>query len=303
MYVVSFHSIFNENAILLAKRLKVPYITEFNPQDGDIIVVFGTHEQFDKLYFIQCLKKVHYLIIQTEQFSSKVFDNKYYMELIQQNPLLDWSRHNVERLKSKLDLKVYSLYFYDFITAETPEWASRPIDFFFCGAANDERKTALETFKQENPSAKIEIDLSYSFVNPVLLLEKLKQVKYVLNIPYYQDNALETHRINRALSAGCEVVSLYSKDTFLNKQYSPYVHFVNHLSEFTFLLEIERKNHYSALMDDFGLKTIESNLRGIQYAAKCLTQTKEKEVTKVETTDFLSLLKEKKLKEMKKLTP
>ena len=299
MYVISFHSIFNENAILLSRRLKIPFVTEFNPQDGDVVIVFGIHEQADKLYFIQSVKKIHYIIIQTEQFPSKVFDNKYYMELIQQNPLLDWSRTNVERLKSKLDLKIYSLYFYDFITPETPDWDSRPIDFFFCGAANPERKEMLETFKKENPTARIEIDLSYSFVNPVVLLDKLKQVKYILNIPYYPENALETHRINRALSAGCEVVSLYSKDPYLNKQYSPYVHFVKQLSDFTFLLENERKGDYAALMEDFGLKAIESNLRGILYAARLVTKPKEV----VETTDFMALLKEKKLKEMQKLTP
>ncbi len=298
MYVVSFHSIFNENAILLSKRLKIPFITEFNPQDGDIIIVFGIHEHADKLYFIQCATKIHYIIIQTEQFSSKVFDNKYYMELIQRNPLLDWSRYNVERLKSKLDLKIYSLYFYDFITHDTPDWNSRPIDFFFCGSANEERKEMLESFKKENPTARIEIDLSYSFVNPILLLEKLKQVKYVLNLPYYADNSLETHRINRALSAGCEVLSLYSKDIHLNRQYEPYVHFVKKFSDFTFLLEIERKGDYSALMEDFGLKAIESNLRGILYAAKTLTKPAVVE----ETTDFMALLKEKKLKELKKLT-
>ena len=298
MYVISFHSIFNENAILLSKRLNIPFITEFNPQDGDIIIVFGIHEHADKLYFIQSVTNIHYIIIQTEQFSSKVFDNKYYMELIQRNPLLDWSRYNVERLKSKLDLKIYSLYFYDFITHDTPDWNSRPIDFFFCGSANEERKGMLESFKKENPTARIEIDLSYSFVNPILLLEKLKQVKYVLNLPYYADNSLETHRINRALSAGCEVLSLYSKDTHLNTQYEPYVHFVKKFSDFTFLLEIERKGNYSALMEDFGLKTIESNLRGILYAAKTLTKPKEV----AETTDFMALLKEKKLKELKKLT-
>jgi hypothetical protein len=261
------------------------------------------------MYFIQAAKKIQYLIIQTEQFPSKVFDNKYYMELIQQNPLLDWSRYNVERLKSKLDLKIYSLYFYDFITREIPEWESRPIDFFFCGASNEERKALLDTFQKENPTARIEIDLSYSFVNPIQLFDKLKQVKYVLNLPYYQEIALETHRINRALSAGCEVVSLYSKDTRLNKQYSPYVHFVHQLSDFTFLLENERKGNYRTLMEDFGNHAIESNLRGILYAVKCLNVNANAKAivnakAKVEplTTDFMTLLKEKKLKEMKKLT-
>jgi hypothetical protein len=290
MYVVSFHSIFNENAILLSQRLKIPFITEFSPKEGDIAIIFGAHDQADKLFFIQELTKCHYIIIQTEQFPSKIFDNKYYMELIQQNPLLDWSRLNVEKLKSKLDLKIYSHYFFDFISPETPEWSSRPIDFFFCGAANEERRKSLEAFKKENPTARCEFDLSYSFVNPVLLMDKLKQVKYVLNLPFYEENSLETHRINRALSMGCEVVSLYSKDTYLNKKYNPYVHFVKHLSDFTFLLEIEKKGDYKTLMEDFGLKAIESNLQGIHFAAKILRQPK-KEVEP--PTDFLTLMREK----------
>ena len=100
------------------------------------------------------------------------------------------------------------------------------------------------------------------------MTEKLKQVKYVINLPYYEKNALETHRINRALSAGCEVISVYSKDKYFNKQYSPYVHFVRELTDFTLLLEQERKGDYVALMEDFGFKSIESNIHGIQHAER-----------------------------------
>jgi len=294
MYVVSFHSIFNENAIILASRLKVPFVTELNPQDGDIIVVFGAHEQSDKLYLIQDLKKIQYILIQTEQFPSKVFDNKYYMELVQRNALLDWSRYNVERIKTKISTKVYSFYFFDFMIHDVPEWEDRPIDFFFCGAGNDERKKLLEQFQKDNPTANIEVDFNYSFINPHVLIEKLKKVKYVLNLPFYEENSLETHRIHRALSAGCEVVSLYSKDLFMNKQYEPYVHFVKDLSEFTLLLEQERKGNFTELMNDFGLKAIEGNLRAIRHAEKIyLMPPKVKPV--VEKTDFMSLLQQKKL--------
>lgn len=276
MYVVSFHSIFNENAVLLSRRLGIPFITDLNPQDGDVIIIFGAQEQSDKLFYLQKMKKIHFIIIQTEQFSSSVFDNKYYMELIQNNSLLDWSRYNVERLKSKINLKVYSFYFFDFMESENTEWETRPIDFFFCGAANEERKKILEEFKKENPTAKIEIDLSYSYTNPSLLVEKLKTVKYVINIPYYGDNSLETHRINRALSVGCEVISLYSKDKYLNKNYAPYVHFVKELGDFTFLLEHDRKGNYRALMEDFGFKAIETNLNGIHHAVRKWIQTQTK---------------------------
>jgi len=273
MYVVSFHAIFNENAILLSKRLQVPFITDLNPQDGDVIIVFGAQDQADKLFYLQEMKKIHYILIQTEQFPSKVFDNKYYMELVHKHAMLDWSRYNVERLKSKIQTKVYSFYFFDFMIPELPPWETRPIDFFFCGAESEERKKILAEFQKENPTAKIEIDLKYSYTNPNELVEKLKQVKYLLNIPFYDNNSLETHRINRALSAGCEVVSVYSKDKYLNRQYAPYVHFVKELTDFTFLLEQEKKGDYQALMDDFGSIAIESNLKGLRHAERVWNQS------------------------------
>lgn len=272
MYVVSFHSIFNENAILLSRRLNIPFVTDLNPQDGDILVVFGAQDQSDKLFFLQEMKKIHYILIQTEQFPSKVFDNKYYMELVHKNFMLDWSRYNIEQIKSKIQIKVFSFYFFDFMVSETPAWETRPIDFFFCGAASDQRQKQLSDFQKDNPNATMVIDLSYSFTNPNVLIEQLKKTKYVINLPFYENNSLETHRINRALSAGCEVVSLFSKDKYLNRQYDPYVHFVKELNDFTFLLEQERKGDYTKLMEDFGFHTIESNLRGIRHAERLYTQ-------------------------------
>jgi hypothetical protein len=150
----------------------------------------------------------------------------------------------------------------------------------------------------------MEIDLSYSYVHPTAILEKLKQVKYVINLPFFEDNSLETHRIHRALSAGCEVVSLYSKDKYANKQYDPYVHFVKELSDFPFLLELERKGNYTALMEDFGIKAIESNLKGILHAEKIGSIVPIGPVTKPtvveEVTDFKAMLEKKKLMESAK---
>jgi hypothetical protein len=230
------------------------------------------------------------------------------MELVQNNPILDWSRYNVERLKQKIDIKVFSFYFFDFVAMPNTDWESRPIDFFFCGAATDDRKRILDQFKEENSWAKCEFDLSYSYTSPPALFEKLKQVKYVLNLPFYADNSLETHRINRALSAGCEVISIYSKDKFLNKKYEPYVHFVKELDEFTVLIEQERKSNYKALMEDFGQKMIDSNLRAIETLAKqpvkaSVTQPVTQSVkAKEELTDFAALLRKKKEKEALKVS-
>lgn len=321
MYVVSFHPIFNENAMILSKRLNVPFVVELSPKPDDIIIIFGAHEQADKLYMIQQNFKISYIIIQSEQFESKVFDNKYFMELIQNNPILDWSRLNVERIKSKINTKVYSFYYYDYFSMEhLPPLESRKIDFFFTGAKNPEREKAFAQFKLANPNSIFEIDYSYSFTNPVELTKKLLNVKYVINMPYYKNNALETHRINRALSLGCEVISLPSGDADMNKKYEPYVHFVSRLSEFTTLLEIEPRSNYPKMLEDFGSRDIENNLRSILYAQKKILESRNKieefenkvikdvEINEIPpplrqpvSTDFSKFLAQKKLNENKNL--
>ena len=75
MYVISFHLIFNENANILAKRLNVPYVVEFNPKPNDLIVVFGAHDQAINLYGLQEQIKFKCIIIQSEQYESKIFDS------------------------------------------------------------------------------------------------------------------------------------------------------------------------------------------------------------------------------------
>ena len=243
----------------------------------DIIIVFGAHEQADKLMFCQQQIGCDFIIVQSEQFESKHYDNKYYMELVRKNPILEWSKSNVERLKSKMDLKVYSLYFYDFFGVDSGEdFDKRPIDFFFCGAPSPEREKMLNDFKLSNPSSVIHIDFSYSYANPIELLNKLKTVKYVINLPYYKNNALETHRIHRALSAGCQVITMPCYDEDMNRKYAPYVHFVRELSDFSTLIEIEPRASYTQLMKDFGSRMIEDNLRGIRYAEKKIVEAREK---------------------------
>ena len=268
MFIVTFHPIFNENANILSARIGVPVLQEMSPKKNDVYIIFGAHEQADKLIYIQQALNIKYIIIQTEQFESKVFDNKYYIELIQKNPILDWSKKNVELLKSKIDVKVYGLYYYDNYVLNNLDikFEDREIDFFFCGAYSKEREKVLNEFMSENPNYKYEFDMSYNYVNPVELTNKLKNVKYVINLPYYKNNVLETHRINKALSLGCEVISLFSSDEMMNRKYIPYVHFVNELNDFSLLFEIEKKSNYLKFMEDFGKKSIENSIRSIFFA-------------------------------------
>jgi hypothetical protein len=280
MYIVSFHTIFSENALILAQRLGVQFVQNLAPEKNDIIIVFGAQEQADKLVLLQQAQNVSYIIIQTEQVQSKVFDNKYYVQLLQTNMVLDWSKYNVEFLKKRLSsYRVYSFYFYEFLSpveASLPAFEDRPIDYFFAGVSTPTRQHMLQDFQRHNPTAVMEFDFSYNHVNQQTFMEKLKQVKYVINIPYYSESALEIHRINRALSAGCEVVSLPSADEDLNQRYSPYVHFVPRLNDFSTLLELERRSDYMKVMKDFGAHMVESNLRGIVFAEKCILEERQR---------------------------
>jgi len=288
MYVVSFKSCFNENATILASRLQIPFISELSPNKDDIMIVFGANEQADKLVFIQKNIGCSYIIIQSEKYDSKAFDNKYYVELLENNPILDWSRSNTEKLKERINTRVFSFYFYDFLSnKELPNFDSRPIDFFFTGESHKLRDAMLEDFKRINPTSVIEFDTSNSYTNPMHLFEKLKSVKYVIQMPY--DNSTpDSYTIHRALSVGCEVISL-SMDESLSLKYRSFVHTVTRLTDFTTLLEIEKRGDYEKFMKEYGLVEIENNLRAIVFAHKTITESK---IPKVDFADFL----EKKLK-------
>lgn len=262
MYIISFHIIFNENANILAKRLNIPYVVDFSPKENDLIIVFGCHDQATNLNALQEQIKFKCIIIQSEQYESKTFDNKYYIQLLKNNYVLDWSKYNIERFKKQMDIKVFSFYYYDFFILENQ---NRPIDFFFCGAHSPEREFKLNQFKLQNPDYVVDIDFSGNHMTFIDLNNKLANVKYVINLPYYKNNSLETHRINKALACGCQVISIPSSDHYLNEKYKDYVHFVNDLSDFCPLLEIIPKKNYKEMMKTYGEPLILQNLNAIHH--------------------------------------
>jgi len=66
------------------------------------------------------------------------------------------------------------------------------------------------------------VDFEWKHSNAESLTKILQQCKVVLNIPYYKHNPLETHRINKALSCGCDVISLNSVEDDANNFYKDY---------------------------------------------------------------------------------
>jgi hypothetical protein len=274
MYIVCFDPIFSENAILLSKRLNIELIQQMTPQDNDIIIIFGAYKVADVLVQIQEKINVEYLIVQSSQYYSKDFDNKYYVELLHNNSIIDWSKENIIRLKKNIpQLQVFSLYYYDyFVQNELPEFNNRTIDFYFSGEYSKERELILTDFKLKNASYNVEIDLSNSITNTLEHNEKLKNVKYLINLPLFKDEALNTHDINKALYMGCNVVSLPSVDVELNDLYKNYIYIVPRLCDFTLLIEQEPKDNIMKLIEKYSIYQIESNIKGIFYAEKKLKE-------------------------------
>jgi hypothetical protein len=81
----------------------------------------------------------------------------------------------------------------------------------------------LKDLQEKHPNLSFYIDFDWSHKNSESLTQILHECKVVLNIPYYNDNALETHRIHKALACGCKVISHPSADKDANEFYKEYI--------------------------------------------------------------------------------
>ena len=204
--------------------------------------------------------------------NSVVYDNKNYITLLKKNLVFPFSFEISKQLKLKYEIDSHSLYFFDFFNIEdTIDFKDRPIDFFFCGCKSDLRDKQIELLRKKYPDKNIEVDYDYSYTTPLELMKKLTQVKYVLNISFYENSSLETHRIHRALSASCKVLSLKPYLKYEEEGYDEYVIFVDSLDDFVFgdVKEFnERRSsqvpEWNLLMEKVGIKVLNHNLATIQ---------------------------------------
>ncbi len=103
------------------------------------------------------------------------------------------------------------------------ETNERPYDVCFIGSKNERREKILKELQEQYPDLNFYIDFDWSHKNSDSLTKILHQCKLVLNIPYYDVNALETHRIHKSLACGCKVISLPSADEDTNEFYKKYI--------------------------------------------------------------------------------
>lgn len=228
--ILVFHTIFSENAFCLSRRLGITIENNFTPEEGKIYLVFGAHEQAINLYNIQRqVKNIKFIIINTEPPQSNHLKNKYFLTLMKEN--IVWDYHDLsKKYLGGQGIRVYSMYFPEFVY--TPVETPREIDILFVGSKSDRRVAVEKRLREKYPDKKIEFHMDWKHSDQAEMRKLLQSAKVVLNIPYYDSNILETHRIHFAMACGCEVVSLYSGYKTIDDFYSPYVHFCHDLFEY-----------------------------------------------------------------------
>ena len=230
-----FSPVYIENATLLSLRLKIPILKELRA--NEIIICFGCAIDPKKLIEFSIKNPVKYIIINGENISSKYYDpndeiGRYYIYLQKKHITFQYSPYTAEHVE-KFGIKCGAIVDFEFMNRDNIySTCDQPIDILFYGFPNEERERVETLLKNKYPDKNIHFAFTV-YGND--LLELLVKSKYVLNIPYFENSALEIHRINQALACGCKVISTRSSCEYLNKKYESKISFVDDWSEFVFL--------------------------------------------------------------------
>ena len=140
---------------------------------------------------------------------------------MKRNIVFDYNTLTTDNLKETHNIKVLSYFFFEFMKFQS-ESDERPYDVAFIGSKNERREDFINLIKKQYPHLNVYVDFEWKHSNAESLTKILQLCKVVLNIPYYTHNPLETHRINKALACGCDVISLNSAEDDANSFYKDY---------------------------------------------------------------------------------
>lgn len=286
--VLSCHAIFNEMAFSISQRFGFELIKDFNPKEGDIYLVLGAHEKAVELYSSQ---KQHnnvfgYIIYNSEQCGSDYWKNKYYTMLCKENVVFNYSNDLAKELEKKFKIPTYSFFTWDFLT-----WADvephEHYDIVFVGSKSDEREELHQKLVSEFPDKKIMFHYENQYVSPNTLTSLLRNTDVLINFPYYKDNVLATHRINKGISCGCKVISTFSSDNDMNEYYDNYIYFSNNIPKFLKKAYAEGfvpKKNWEQFTKEMGQKFLPHNIQLIKHVEQKLADKLEKEKLNKEAT-------------------
>lgn len=220
MSIISFSRYFIENAQYLSKQSGMPVVYELKPKE--IFHVFSAHDAATQLLEYQKKNHCDYVIYHSENIESVFFKNRDYIKLMRKNKVLHYSPMIAAICQSwhKVECAGFFAFDYEPLTANV----TRDIDLLFFGEMNQCRYDILKYIQNARPDLRVTVTCD-AFGEDLNKL--LARSKCVINISFYERNALETHRINKALSAGCKVISNKSADEQMNNKYKDIICFTN----------------------------------------------------------------------------
>lgn len=217
MSIITFSKYFIENADQLSRKTGYPVQTQL--EAGKHYIVFSAHDAAPQLLEFQQKYNTSYTIYQSENIESSFFTPDY-IALLKKNIVLQYSPHTAALCKERFGVDTAGYFNFDY-----PKMKSihrRTVDLLFFGAMTQKRYDILRDIQNRFPHLKMVFtcDLFGPQLDDTLL-----RTRFVINISAYENNALETHRINKALACGCKVITNNSADPKMNDKYKDLVHF------------------------------------------------------------------------------
>jgi hypothetical protein len=215
--IISFSKYFIENAFMTSKELNIPVVYELLP--NMCYGVYSSHDCAKELLEGQIRDNISYVIYQSENIESVFFKNKYYIELLKRNKVLQYSPYTASKCKELYNINCDG--YFNFSYEQKSREIKKDIDILFFGCINKKRYDILKEIQNKfNLNMVITADAFGEDLEKLLF-----RSKYVLNISAYDNSVLETHRINKCLALGCKVISNFSADGKMNSKYKEYVNF------------------------------------------------------------------------------
>jgi len=225
--IITFSKYFILNAELLSKKTGTPVVYAMRPYST--YVIYSAQDAIDSLLEFQKKYKTKYIILQSENWEASCFQNPKYIELLKKNTVFQYSKHTALQCMEK-----YGVFNCDYFQFEYPKVevkGVRDIDLLFFGCLNQRRHDILHFIQNKFPNKHIVITSDAFGAD---LHNLLVRTKTVINISFYPNAVLETHRVAYALAYGCRVISNRSADPDLDEQF-PSIHFCeNKLSDFAY---------------------------------------------------------------------
>jgi hypothetical protein len=215
MYIISFSHYFVENAEQLSSKLNIPIVYYLQPDY--IYHIFSAHDAAKQLLDFQTEHpNTKYIIYQSENVDSCFF-NKNYIQLMKQNTVYQYSPMIAKYCLNKYGIECGSYFSFDY--PYMYDKRKKDIDLLFFGTLTKKRVHILNEIQRKFNIIIVSNVFGKDMENMLL------RTKYVINISEYDNNALETHRINKALSCGCKVISNPSCDEHMNRKYTELIRF------------------------------------------------------------------------------